>query len=891
MQELIREPINTNLLQRYIDEWLSHVNTTHNWKRLHQILSNLLTGVISATDTHIGSTNLTLTSNRLLSGDGNNFSIEDLGYFTVISNNDMIFGTSANFNTIGASYYINVTGDYILNLPSATNAPVGAPLLNQTFGVGDVEFANYGFPTSLSGMDNGKMLVYNSTINQFVTQSLGVVTNIYNSDGALSSNRQLTGDEHNLTFGLPDDDLNATSDIPIFTVNAGNIIFNAGAEIQLNTLEGESVLISTAGLGIFTDSIFFGGESLGLPANPTPQMFLVLDGAINTGNLSVSTVAEMQTALGLDAGALTTGQVAFGNATSDGITGEAALVWDALNDRLSIGISTGTGKLNFPDAGTTAADGIQFGTGLANLYRYTANQLVTDGSLIIGEKTSYLNGAGLAVRGNGGVGKVEVYRASDNTTGTYINSYKARGTQLVPVALNTNDEVGLSQYYAYDGTVYNRVGFHGFTTYDAITKQANYIIQPNTDGSGSFKLIPNASIISAPGSLTGSNNTSAFTIGQIWNTSGNPTLIKATVTNTASGPSALLMDLQVGLTSMFKVDKAGNVAYLRSTTIGSSASAFAMFPITTVNGTPDSTGTNFQLSSSTTTQSATAGAFSIFGSTFAQTSGNQYFNLITSSFGAAAGSASYRPFGLLYTINNSGAQSGTATGIFVNATETALNSMTHNLMDLQVGGFSQFKVSNVGFGTFSGGLTLSGTFQTLSSVANASFAVRHGNGFQNTTDYSLGGSAGIMGKIAIAGSASGTATANYSAASFIISTLTMNRNTSGTHPIFANAAIRPLTINSAAGTLTNAATVYIEGAATGTGIPTNNYALWVDSGASRFDGVVNLAAYTVGTLPTGTRGDKAYVTDALAPTYGAAAVGGGAVIIPVFHNGTTWITA
>jgi len=332
MQELIREPINTNLLQRYIDEWLSHVNTTHNWKRLHQILSNLLTGVISATDTHIGSTNLTLTSNRLLSGDGNNFSIEDLGYFTVISNNDMIFGTSANFNTIGASYYINVTGDYILNLPSATNAPVGAPLLNQTFGVGDVEFANYGFPTSLSGMDNGKMLVYNSTINQFVTQSLGVVTNIYNSDGALSSNRQLTGDEHNLTFGLPDDDLNATSDIPIFTVNAGNIIFNAGAEIQLNTLEGESVLISTAGLGIFTDSIFFGGESLGLPANPTPQMFLVLDGAINTGNLSVSTVAEMQTALGL---ALTSGYVAFGNGT--GITGEANLFYNATDDRLGVG--------------------------------------------------------------------------------------------------------------------------------------------------------------------------------------------------------------------------------------------------------------------------------------------------------------------------------------------------------------------------------------------------------------------------------------------------------------------------------------------------------------------------------------------------------------------------
>ena len=34
----------------------------------------------------------------------------------------------------------------------------------------------------------------------------------------------------------------------------------------------------------------------------------------------------------------------------------------------------------------------------------------------------------------------------------------------------------------------------------------------------------------------------------------------------------------------------------------------------------------------------------------------------------------------------------------------------------------------------------------------------------------------------------------------------------------------------------------------------------------------------------------AYVTNALAPTYGAAVVGGGAVIAKVFYNGTSWIT-
>jgi hypothetical protein len=50
------------------------------------------------------------------------------------------------------------------------------------------------------------------------------------------------------------------------------------------------------------------------------------------------------------------------------------------------------------------------------------------------------------------------------------------------------------------------------------------------------------------------------------------------------------------------------------------------------------------------------------------------------------------------------------------------------------------------------------------------------------------------------------------------------------------------------------------------------------------------SAYTVATLPAaGTQGRRAWVTNALAPTFGAAPVGGGAVVIPVFDNGTIWI--
>jgi len=54
--------------------------------------------------------------------------------------------------------------------------------------------------------------------------------------------------------------------------------------------------------------------------------------------------------------------------------------------------------------------------------------------------------------------------------------------------------------------------------------------------------------------------------------------------------------------------------------------------------------------------------------------------------------------------------------------------------------------------------------------------------------------------------------------------------------------------------------------------------------------LLTTTGYTVATLPAaGTAGRRAHVTNALTPVFGSAAVGGGAVIIPVFDNGTTWI--
>lgn len=80
------------------------------------------------------------------------------------------------------------------------------------------------------------------------------------------------------------------------------------------------------------------------------------------------------------------------------------------------------------------------------------------------------------------------------------------------------------------------------------------------------------------------------------------------------------------------------------------------------------------------------------------------------------------------------------------------------------------------------------------------------------------------------------------------------------------------------------------GAGAGTGGAIGIVDLQTTGGVTRHGGVVRLKGYTVATLPAGTQGDTAFVTDLLTPTFLTAAVGGGAVVGPVFYNGTAWVS-
>jgi len=61
------------------------------------------------------------------------------------------------------------------------------------------------------------------------------------------------------------------------------------------------------------------------------------------------------------------------------------------------------------------------------------------------------------------------------------------------------------------------------------------------------------------------------------------------------------------------------------------------------------------------------------------------------------------------------------------------------------------------------------------------------------------------------------------------------------------------------------------------------------TGAIQATETIKSGSYTVATLPAGASGQRAFVTDALTPTFLGALTGGGDVVCPAFHSGTAWV--
>lgn len=152
-----------------------------------------------------------------------------------------------------------------------------------------------------------------------------------------------------------------------------------------------------------------------------------------------------------------------------------------------------------------------------------------------------------------------------------------------------------------------------------------------------------------------------------------------------------------------------------------------------------------------------------------------------------------------------------------------------------------FSLSSAGSITFSGQIQASNVISTgliasTSTTANANFETFSSTA-GITTAQALNGSANTQSRTRMGGSANPVIIANNSFANLFIQGTNVTEGTSGTHPLMASVAIRPLAITNGTATTTATATLYIESAATGT-TPAQNDALWIGSGSSRFSGRV-----------------------------------------------------
>lgn len=243
----------------------------------------------------------------------------------------------------------------------------------------------------------------------------------------------------------------------------------------------------------------------------------------------------------------------------------------------------------------------------------------------------------------------------------------------------------------------------------------------------------------------------------------------------------------------------------------------------------------------------------------------------------------------------------TFTGAKINVTDTA-SAAASLLMDLQVGTASQFSVSKTGALQLKSGGSLQtylqgragGAFTVYSSGGVGMLDVQNaGTCIRNVGAYSFG-----FGNDASAGGDTfftRRAAANFrlgaaDAAAPVAQTLSVQSVVTGT----SNTAGANLTITGSQSTGSGAggSIIFQTAAANSGGGATIQNTL---ANAMVIDSVKTVrlgTGYTVATLPAaGTAGRRTYVTDATLPTFLGTLTGGGAVVCPVFDNGTAWVSA
>lgn len=152
--------------------------------------------------------------------------------------------------------------------------------------------------------------------------------------------------------------------------------------------------------------------------------------------------------------------------------------------------------------------------------------------------------------------------------------------------------------------------------------------------------------------------------------------------------------------------------------------------------------------------------------------------------------------------------------------------------------YSSFTISSSGVLTISptGASTLiSGGLAFGNANNNMGMPSSVGGSTTTLSQALIGGSSGLVYRIVERGGTPATMTANYSYGTHVIGEAAVTEAGSGTHALLTQLAIKPLNVTAGAATVTDAATLYVEGAGNAT-VAGFNDAFRVSAGNSRFGG-------------------------------------------------------
>ena len=141
--------------------------------------------------------------------------------------------------------------------------------------------------------------------------------------------------------------------------------------------------------------------------------------------------------------------------------------------------------------------------------------------------------------------QIEELTLGNQTIGTN-GGLRVVGTNNAATIFNYNDTSAELLFGSTSGTI--MVGANNLSDLSSASTARTNLGLGTTDS-------PTFGAVSATGTMSGSLSDSILNLAQTWNTTGTPTAIKLNVTDTASNANSLLMDLQVGGSSKFRIHK------------------------------------------------------------------------------------------------------------------------------------------------------------------------------------------------------------------------------------------------------------------------------------------------------------------------------------------------